>query len=72
MDQAACKGLGRLMFPETGESTVHAKRVCRDCTVLDACREYALTMPALELGVWAGMSETERQRARRNHRMVAA
>lgn len=40
-----------------------AKEFCRACTVLEQCREYALKAEE-PYGIWGGMSEAERQRAR--------
>ncbi|MCQ9342528.1 WhiB family transcriptional regulator [Corynebacterium kozikiae] len=36
-----------------------AKAICRDCPVLEACRDHALAV-AEPYGIWGGMSETER------------
>lgn len=40
-----------------------AKQVCAACPVLDACREFALHNQVH--GIWGGMTEAERDRARR-------
>lgn len=74
---AACRGLDPdLFFPERGESTKEAKRVCLGdprhnipaCPVRDECCAKALTlregskpMP----GIWGGTSERERRLLRR-------
>lgn len=39
--QAACKGNGRQMFPERGESAAPAKAMCASCPVFVECREWA-------------------------------
>ena len=51
-------------FPEKGGSTREAKRICADCPVADPCLEYALGNDE-RFGIWGGLSERERRRARR-------
>jgi WhiB family redox-sensing transcriptional regulator len=51
-------------FPEKGGSTREAKRVCQACPVRAECREYALETDQ-RFGIWGGLSEQERRRARR-------
>lgn len=41
-----------------------AVRVCSQCPVLDACREWAVTLPAGHSGIVAGMNRKERNAAR--------
>ncbi|NQU35994.1 MAG: WhiB family transcriptional regulator, partial [Actinobacteria bacterium] len=41
-----------------------AKRVCRSCTVVDACLQWAMET-SQEAGVWGGLSEDDRRLARR-------
>lgn len=50
-----------LFFPTQGDDVRHAKALCRGCPVLAECRTFALTYPSLQ-GVWAAMSEQERER----------
>jgi WhiB family transcriptional regulator, redox-sensing transcriptional regulator len=50
-----------VFFPTQGDDVGQAKAICRGCPVLAECREYALTYPSLQ-GVWAAMSEQERER----------
>lgn len=38
-----------------------AKRVCRGCPVLEACRRHALALPE-QFGVWGAMTARERAR----------
>jgi WhiB family transcriptional regulator, redox-sensing transcriptional regulator len=38
-----------------------AKRVCRGCPVLEACRRHALSLPE-QFGVWGAMTARERAR----------
>ncbi|MFC4945016.1 WhiB family transcriptional regulator [Pseudonocardia sp. GCM10023141] len=65
--RAACRELDNAVFfhPE-GERGIarfdreaRAKRVCRACPVIDACRRYAVTVQE-PYGVWGGMSVDER------------
>jgi WhiB family transcriptional regulator, redox-sensing transcriptional regulator len=65
---AACREVDpNLFYPEVGESTEPAKRVCRGCPVLEQCRQEVLTLnPNRDRdGVVAGLSERERRRLRR-------
>lgn len=54
-----------LWFPEQGESSAEAKRLCLTCPVRLACREYALSLPEQIYGVWGGLTERERRIERR-------
>lgn len=63
--QANCLGVDPdLFFPERGESTASAKKVCQGCIVRDECLEYAL-VNGEKWGIWGGLSERERRRIRR-------
>jgi WhiB family redox-sensing transcriptional regulator len=55
-----------LFFPERGESTWPAKRVCVDCPVRNQCLDFALDHME-KFGIWGGHSERERRRLRRLH-----
>lgn len=58
-----------LWHPEKGGSTRDAKRVCRRCPLMAACREWALDHPQeARHGVWGGLSERERRELRRQRR----
>lgn len=49
-------------FPEKGESSHEAKRVCASgCPIRDFCLEFALSNKE-EYGIWGGMSAVERKR----------
>ena len=69
--QAACLDDDpELFFPvgTTGpalEQVERAKSVCRSCTVIDQCLEWALESNQ-DAGVWGGMSEDERRTLRRS------
>lgn len=66
--RARCRGVDSSVFfsPEgergraRSEREQRAKLLCRDCPVLNMCREHALAV-AEPFGVWGGLSETERQ-----------
>jgi WhiB family redox-sensing transcriptional regulator len=48
-------------FPDKGESSRAAKRVCAGCPVREACLNYALVHQE-RFGVWGGLSERERRK----------
>lgn len=50
-----------VFFPEKGESSLPAKRLCRGCPVRTVCLDYALRHRE-RYGVWGGTSERERRR----------
>lgn len=47
-------------FPDKGGSTREAKGICLDCSVRDACLEYALERGE-RFGIWGAKSERERR-----------
>jgi hypothetical protein len=49
-----------LFFPDKGESSRPAKRVCAGCEVRPECLQYALDHGE-RFGVWGGLSERERR-----------
>lgn len=51
-------------FPEKGQTTREAKRICGACIVRAECLEYALANDE-PFGVWGGLSERERRRLKR-------
>ena len=53
-----------IFFPEKGGTTEDAKRVCRRCWVQVECLAYALDADE-KYGVWGGLSERERRKAKR-------
>lgn len=54
-------------FPEKGESSQEAKRVCNSgCPLREFCLRYALENGE-EYGIWGGMSAVERKRLLRRH-----
>jgi WhiB family redox-sensing transcriptional regulator len=71
MEEAKCLGKTDLMFIEhedglslfeRSRGVRQAKEVCTGCPVLLKCREFGMTQ---KLGVWGGLSATERQALRR-------
>lgn len=53
-------------FPDKGESTMAAKRVCwASCLVREECLEFALKNGE-RYGVWGGLSERERRKVARD------
>jgi hypothetical protein len=42
-----------------------AIEVCRSCHVINARREFSLTLPAKDKAIWAGMTASQRDRLRR-------
>lgn len=69
-DAALCRDTDpELFFPvgTTGQALVsqdHAKRVCAECTVQQACLDYALDTNQ-DSGIWGGLTEEERRVIRR-------
>lgn len=67
MADAACKGLAfDGMDPWHSEQheqglVILAKRICKSCTVREACREYGETIPGAD-GIWGGRSKRNARR----------
>jgi WhiB family redox-sensing transcriptional regulator len=67
---AACRDEDPELFFPVGTSgpavlkIEEAKAVCRQCPVMDRCRQWALDT-GQDCGVWGGLSEDERRAARR-------
>lgn len=59
-----CAGEMDLFFSTEKGCVEMAKRLCRECPVMDVCREFALPHPMLH-GVWGGLSYRERTERRR-------
>ena len=57
-------------FPEKGGSTREAKRICTRCEVRAECLEFALAHDE-RFGIWGGLSERERRKAKREAREAA-
>lgn len=55
-------------FPEQGQNDGTAVTLCRtSCPVLQECRRWTLANPHLTaVGIWGGMTRSERVAARRN------
>lgn len=57
-------------FPDKGQPTAAAKRVCATCPVQAECLEYALANNE-RYGVWGGLSERERHVLKQLRRAAA-
>lgn len=67
-DFALCRQIDSAapFYPERGESSVAAKRICAMCSVKALCLAEALATPEVhDHGVWGGTSAYERRRLRR-------
>lgn len=53
-----------VFFPEKGDSTKQAKKICSSCDVTRQCLEYALDNDE-QFGIWGGLSEQERSKLRK-------
>jgi WhiB family transcriptional regulator, redox-sensing transcriptional regulator len=64
-DRALCAEVDpALFFPEKGQPSLPAQRICASCPVIDDCREFILqpeNEDAGRFGVWGGLSERERR-----------
>lgn len=47
-----------IFFSDREGDIAFAKATCRDCPVIDACRDYAFTVRP-EFGVWGGLHASE-------------
>lgn len=62
MEDAVCRQVdNELWYPEKGESTQPAKKICAHCPVVAECLEYALKNKE-RFGVWGNTSERERRK----------
>jgi WhiB family redox-sensing transcriptional regulator len=69
--RAACRGVDPdIFYPVSEEEADEARAICDDCTVREACLEYALTNRERD-GVWGGATERERRRIVRQRRKTA-
>jgi len=71
--KAACQGLDpEIFYPLSEDETdaADAQAVCAQCTVREACLEFALTVREKD-GVWGGATERERRRIIRQRRRTA-
>lgn len=65
MEQGVCQEVDpELWFPDKGQSSSYAKKVCRSCPVIEECLDYALA-GGERFGVWGGTSERERRGMKR-------
>jgi WhiB family redox-sensing transcriptional regulator len=67
-ERALCAEVGPdPFFPKRGGSVAPAVSICRACPVRAECLAYAMDVDDLH-GVWGGMSEQGRKKARRERR----
>jgi WhiB family redox-sensing transcriptional regulator len=76
MADADCRGMTDLFFPPSEsmgrgchkpemERVARARAVCAGCPVQADCRAYALSQPDTLAGIWAGTSQRQRSKIRR-------
>lgn len=53
-----------MFFPEKGQSTKEAKKICSTCMVREECLQWALDNDE-RFGIWGGTSQQERKRIKR-------
>lgn len=67
--QARCRTEDpEIFFPERGQPTEPARKICAECPVASECLEYALAVGE-KIGIFGGKSERERRAIRRQRRM---
>lgn len=74
-EKAKCRELqpktsDALFFIDNSKQPILARIFCKDCPVKFECLEYAVTYDCL--GVWGGLSESERRRLRQTGAIVPA
>lgn len=70
-DTAACKGKPtQWWFSNKGDylAVNRAKAICSECPVRSECLEYALKGSELMVGIWGGMSLSQRKRILRERK----
>jgi len=71
--QAACRGLDPAIFypsSDDDEESEAAQAVCAECTVREACLEFALAVREKQ-GIWGGCTERDRRRIVRQRRRAS-
>jgi WhiB family transcriptional regulator, redox-sensing transcriptional regulator len=70
MSEGKCRELSpTVFFPSDGIGVQAAQRICAECSVAEACLQYALD-ERVDHGVWGGKSERERRRILRRRRLA--
>jgi WhiB family redox-sensing transcriptional regulator len=68
--RAACLNMDvDRFYPDRGESTREAKKVCARCPVTAECLDWAVSTKE-RYGVWGGLSERERRRLKLERRVA--
>ncbi len=71
MEDKNCSGVNpNIFYPSAEKDTVlieHAKKICRECIVINDCLEYAM-VNRQEYGIWGGKTENERHKLGRRIR----
>lgn len=66
---ANCRGEDpHIFFPEPGGTWERAREICKQCAVLEQCREYADTLPPDTVGIFGGLDQNEREKRQRRRR----
>lgn len=71
MESALCTQTDpELFFPEgpavvVGDKRKKAKAICAWCPVVSECLDYAVSLPFLSDGIWAGLDALEVRRVKR-------
>lgn len=69
--RAECRGADPdIFYPASSEEAEEARAICRGCSVMEACLEWALSNRERD-GVWGGATESERRRMIRQRRRSA-
>lgn len=70
MQQGNCHSESpEVFFPSDGIGVIRAQQICTGCPVKAECLDHALNMH-IDHGVWGGTSERQRQRMRRDLRLI--
>ena len=73
LPRAACRSPGTdplWFFPERGQATTEAVRICAACPEITPCREWSLAAPATLSGIFGGWSQQARKLERRRRRLL--
>lgn len=71
MLEGLCAQTDPELFFQDGGNPRKAKMICKGCSVIRECGEYALRNPEPLDGIWGGLSERERRDLRAQRRRAA-